>query len=292
MGLGGGAPETKQVGKFLPEQDALLKDVISAIEPFIGQPATEIPFETFAEAPAQLGEAAERFPQAREAFAGDIEGALRAQLSGEPLSPFDPTEIASIWEKSLATPIMRQFELEDASRIRESMATGLFSTSTEQTVQRGRESLKASVLAPLLFQGQLAGMQIGAASKESAAGRQAGAITTATNLPLLQFQQDLVVSQAIQQENQKKLLDEYQRFIRMTPEASPWLQLGMQAAGLGSESRLDTIATSGGDGLGILGGAGTGALLGLALAAPTGGLSLTTGTLLGAGFGAAAGSGF
>ena len=239
--------KTTPVALYSPEQEALLKKITDAIMPYIGKSATEFSGETFAEAPEQFGQAIKSYADTKGNFSEQLTSAIQDQLSGVPSFTYDPAQITDLWQKGFASPLMQVFQDETVPMIREEFAGGLFSTQVGKTIGRESTNLMKSVIAPGLFGAQLAGQQMGFQAGETAKARQTGAIQTAANLPAVQFQQDMMVSQAIQQENQSKLLDAYQRFMRLTPEQSPWLQLGMQASGLGSQARYDNIAEPGRD---------------------------------------------
>jgi len=258
---GDDGPSTTSVSKFMPEQDELLRKVIEQLTPHVGGLATPYPGETFAGMPPEFQEAIDRYFGSRGEFSDQISGVLTKQLGGEPAYVHDYQKVADLWQEGFVDPAMQEFNKNIASDIRERYASNLYSTRAEGAVTEGAVDLMSS-LTPVLASAQMAGMQMEAQSRENAATRQTGAMQMASNLGLMEFQQDLAVAQTIQQQNQAELLDAYQRFMRMTPESSPWYQLAMRAAGVGGQGRIDTIAQPQGGGFGDFLGLGLSSFMG------------------------------
>ena len=282
---GDSAPKSTPVEKYTPEQEALLKDIIGFIQPQIGQTATAFGGKTFAEQPQLAEDAFKGYLANTGGYEQEIAGAMQSLLGGEAAFKYDPQDTADVWRTGFANPLMQVFQEETVPMIKEQFGEGLFSTQVGKTVGRESTNLMNSVIAPALFGAQMTERMAGIQSKEAAVGRQAQAIPMAQNLAVIQFQQDMSVAQAVQAENQRKLNDAYQQFLRMTTEASPWLQLGMQAAGLGSQGRLDTLVEPGSTGMNPLLMAGAGAVGGAMAGAEIGAIGGPWGAILGAGVG-------
>ena len=231
--------EIKQSSQFLPEQDAFLRAIIEQLSSNFAGGTGAYPGQLAADTPFQFSQGVENFASNVEQFQGeDFQGAFAEQLSGQPAFGGNAESIAKYWQDALAKPATSVFTEQVIPELKEGL--DIFSTRTPQVIGRRYDEFMSNVLLPPLFQAQMADRQLQVQSAEKGKDRQAGAVSLATQLPMMMFVQDMAVSNAIVAENQRKLTAAYQDYLT----TQTW---GMQAAGIGGPGRFDTIVQEPGE---------------------------------------------
>jgi hypothetical protein len=261
----GGGGGGDQQPKYTKAEEQVSNMLMNYIGSRIGQTATPYEGETYAGAPPEFQEAIDTYnrytPEMRDAT---MQATLQA-ISGDPAFKADPDTVTGYWNENLSKPQWEMFREEAVPTIKEEFSSGLYSTRAAHEVARQSTSLSAN-LGDRLFQAQLAERLTGAQSQENAANRAAASIPTAANLAATFYAQDMMISKEIQNEMQNKLNDAYTQFLRMTPEASPWLDRAAQALGANPYPKYDTVYNEEGSSTGGMLGAAGGATAGWLLA--------------------------
>lgn len=251
-GSDGGTPSTVQQGSTIqPSQQQLIDTMAGIIQGNLGQGATPFGGETFAPQGPE-------FQQAIDAFmSGDLDIEALMENVSTPSFVHDPSAVAERFQTGFADPLMDMFTRKAVPTIKEQFAGDLFSTRTGDVIAEKTSEFVGDVISPTLFAAQTASERLGFEASESAKER----AIIAKDIPFQLLQQQIAATTAVQTEAQRVLTDAYNRFLRLTPENDPWIQLGAQIAGLQSVENIGMQGFQGGGGFGL---AEIGTLLGSA----------------------------
>lgn len=229
----GGEPEldVSQHSLLDPASQKLLQASSDFLEPRIGTGATPLPFDQFAQ-PGDLFERA--FSQFSESFGegGDsefIRSQLRNLISGSGTFQPDIGRVSREFGEQITTPTARilretlgldiQNQLNQPGR--------LFASDVREKVGRGiTQELGRSTL-PLLAGAIENERGRGFASSEAALNRQLPALAALQSEPITSFQQAFGVAESERGLRQQELSARASEFLRLSPEADPFLQLAL-----------------------------------------------------------------
>ncbi len=243
MGKSGSPSKVESRSTIRPSQERLVDVSAGIIEPQIGTGATEFPGETFAGQPPEFFESIAGFLDFQDF--GDIQDLITNITT--PSYVHDPTRVAESFQTGFADPLMDMFTRKAIPTIKEQFAGDLFSTRTGDVIAEKTSEFVGDVISPALFAAQTASERLGFEAAETAKGR----AITARGIPFQLLQQEIMATTAIQTEAQRVLTDAYNRFLRLTPEQDPWLQLASQFAGLQTVENVGIQGSEGTDYLGL-----------------------------------------
>ena len=211
--------------------------------------------------------------------------AIETALKGEPTSQLDDVSTASFFRRAVAAPMMRHFDLNVRPKIAAAYAgSGNFLSSSRANAEALALGGVQSELSSRLAQAQFEDRRTNVGLRESAADRALQAVTLANTQatePQRRFMAQAKASSVFQDFEQRKLDTDFQEYMRVQPENSPFLGQAMQFFGGQPPTPNSSRKNLGGVG------AGAGAVIGGTIGSAFPGL----GTAVGAGIGAAVGGG-
>ena len=285
-----GSSSTQSIPTTSANQQAVEGAIGDFLTPRIGTGATPFTGQLTPDVPDLVGDAFSKFEAGLDrALTSEERSSLSGLAKGESFFEADPEQIIQDWRENFANPLTSYYNEFVRPEVREEFnVPGGFNTSERsQGVSRAFNEFYGGQVAPTLFQAQENERQREFAAQSQAKNLQLPALQYSQNLPSLELGQAFQGAAGFQSFQQPALTARYNEFLRTALENDPFTRLGL---GFATTPTIDTVVDQGSDKSGL--GSAIGGLAGIALAAPTGGLSLAAGGALGAGIGGGIGSAF
>jgi hypothetical protein len=262
--------EVEQESRFTGSQTKLFDQVAKYIGERLPGGATEYTGKTLADIPQEFLDAVESYKSFSSGVDNNLMSAVNQMLSMKPAFSYNEKESADYWNTAFATPALATWESQVRPTLEEGFSGNMFNTRAIQAVAKEKSDFYGSTILPALYSGQMADRQAGITSLENAFNRGYSMSTALPSIKSGLFASDNLVSSSIQQQEQAKLTDTYNRFLRGTDENNPWVQMALSLS-TGAQPVYDNYVQQGTDWLG----AGIQGLVTAAALGATGGTSKT-----------------
>jgi len=251
--------DIQQGSLISPAQERIMDQIADFFSGRIGQTATPYEGERVAPLPQEFFDAIDAFGVSQGFQAGDIQKALRSRLDSNMATP-DLERVTREHREFFADPLLDVFESTTGTANKEKFAGGLYATREPLVTGRLRNEFTSSAITPQL------GIDL---QNERLRAERAGQFNAMIpgmiqDIDVRTLATNLQIAGIMQAQRQAQDDAEWEEFLRLTDEESPWLKLPIAFATATTRENIATVTGGmggGGEGIGsILGGAGAAAM--------------------------------